>query len=102
MATIYPFVAELHRARACLLLSADASQSDAAEANLRRALGGATQQEALALGCASFENSPSGSSGRSERQTAAALLAPVYTTFSEGFETPDLLEAKRLLDELQT
>jgi predicted ATPase len=28
------------------------------------------------------------------------LLAPVYGWFTEGFETPDLIEAKALLDEL--
>jgi predicted ATPase len=28
------------------------------------------------------------------------LLAPVYDWFTEGFDTPDLKEAKALLDEL--
>jgi predicted ATPase len=28
------------------------------------------------------------------------LLAPVYRSFSEGFDTPDLIEARALLDEL--
>ena len=28
------------------------------------------------------------------------LLAPVYGWFTEGFDTPDLVEAKALLDEL--
>ena len=28
------------------------------------------------------------------------LLAPVYDWFTEGFDTPDLREAKALLDEL--
>ena len=37
---------------------------------------------------------------RSERQTAADLLAPIYGWFTEGFETADLKEAKALLDEL--
>jgi predicted ATPase len=31
---------------------------------------------------------------------ARALLAPVYGWFTEGFDTPDLKEAKALLDEL--
>jgi predicted ATPase len=30
---------------------------------------------------------------------ARDLLAPVYGWFSEGFDTPDLKEAKALLDE---
>jgi class 3 adenylate cyclase len=34
------------------------------------------------------------------RAEANALLAPIYGWFSEGFNTPDLLEAKALLDEL--
>ena len=31
---------------------------------------------------------------------ARELLAPVYGWFTEGFNTPDLKEAKGLLDEL--
>jgi predicted ATPase len=31
---------------------------------------------------------------------ARNLLAPVYNWFTEGFETPDLQEAKALLDAL--
>jgi len=31
---------------------------------------------------------------------ARALLAPVYDWFTEGFDTPDLKDAKALLDEL--
>jgi predicted ATPase len=29
-----------------------------------------------------------------------ALLAPIYTWFTEGFDTPDLQDAKALLDAL--
>ena len=34
------------------------------------------------------------------RGEARELLAPVYGSFTEGFDTADLKEAKRLLDEL--
>ena len=34
------------------------------------------------------------------RAEARDLLAPVYGWFTEGFTTPDLKEAKALLDEL--
>jgi len=34
------------------------------------------------------------------RAEAQDLLAPVYGWFTEGFDTPDLREAKALLDEL--
>ena len=39
---------------------------------------------------------------RDQGQRAAAydLFAPIYGWFSEGFDTPDLREAKALLDEL--
>jgi predicted ATPase len=37
---------------------------------------------------------------QSRRAEAHDLLAPVYGWFSEGFDTPDLQEAKALLDEL--
>jgi predicted ATPase len=39
-----------------------------------------------------------GEQGR--RMEAGELLAPVYRWFTEGFNTTDLKEAKRLLDEL--
>ena len=35
-----------------------------------------------------------------KRDEARELLAPVYNWFTEGFDTPDLKEAKALLDEL--
>jgi tetratricopeptide (TPR) repeat protein len=35
-----------------------------------------------------------------KREEARDLLAPVYNWFTEGFDTPDLKEAKALLDEL--
>ncbi len=31
---------------------------------------------------------------------ARALLSPLYNWFTEGFDTPDLKDAKALLDEL--
>jgi predicted ATPase len=39
-----------------------------------------------------------GEQGR--RTEARDLLAPLYASFTEGFATPDLKDAKRLLDEL--
>jgi predicted ATPase len=35
-----------------------------------------------------------------KRDEARALLAPVYSWFTEGFDTADLQEAKALLEEL--
>ena len=38
---------------------------------------------------------------QSRRGEARDLLAPVYDWFTEGFDTADLKDAKRLLDELK-
>ncbi len=38
---------------------------------------------------------------QTKRQEARDLLAPVYDWFTEGFDTPDLKDAKALLDELK-
>jgi predicted ATPase len=35
-----------------------------------------------------------------KRDQARELLAPVYGWFTEGFDTPDLKQAKAILDEL--
>jgi predicted ATPase len=35
-----------------------------------------------------------------KRQQARDLLAPIYGSFTEGFDTADLKEAQELLDEL--
>ena len=37
---------------------------------------------------------------RDRQKAARDLLAPIYGWFTEGFDTPDLKEAKALLDEL--
>ena len=37
---------------------------------------------------------------RGERRKAYELLAPIYGWFTEGFDTPDLRNAKALIDEL--
>jgi predicted ATPase len=39
--------------------------------------------------------------GREKRAEAHDLLASVYGWFTEGFGTPDLRDAKALLDELR-
>ena len=38
---------------------------------------------------------------KGERAQACDLLAPIYGWFTEGFETPDLVEASELLGTLQ-
>jgi predicted ATPase len=40
--------------------------------------------------------------GQDNREEARELRAPVYGWFTEGFDTLDLKEAKKLLDELSS
>jgi len=73
---------------------------DAGESSLQEAIRIAQAQQAksLELRAARALARLWGEQGR--RAEASALLAPVYGWFTEGFDTPDLVEAKALLDEL--
>ena len=76
------------------------AHSEAAEESYRKALSIAREQEArlwelrAAVSLARLHRDQHG------HGEARDLLAPVYDWFTEGFETPDLREAKALLDEL--
>ena len=92
------FEAELHRHKGQLLLQQ--GHTEAAEDLYRKALGIAVEQEAKlwelrgAVSLARLRRDHG-------RQTEARdLLAPVYDWFTEGFDTPDLTDAKALLYEL--
>jgi predicted ATPase len=91
------FAAELDRQRGQLVLRQ--GHPEAAEKLYRKALGIAREQEAKL-----WELRAAASLARlwrdQGRRTARDLLAPVYGWFTEGFATPDLKEAKALLDEL--
>lgn len=91
-------VPEVHRVRGELYASL--SQLGEAEAAFNTALAIAGKQGArwwelrAAVSLARLWQS------QSKIDRARDLLAPIYTWFSEGFDTPDLKEAKALLDEL--
>jgi predicted ATPase len=90
--------AELHRMRGELeLMSGNKIQ---AEASFQEAIRVARQQEAK-----SWELRAATSLARlwrtqGKETQARELLADTYSWFKEGFDTPDLIEAKTLLDEL--
>jgi predicted ATPase len=94
------YLAPLHLLRAKILVRLHGAGDPAAEASLQRALAIARQQEAkgFELGAAVSLARLLGERGR--RDEARELLAPVYGWFTEGFDTPDLVEAKALIDEL--
>jgi predicted ATPase len=93
------WVAEIHRLRAVFLKSLG-SPTEEVERALRTAVEIADKQGAFLLklrACVSLAHLW-GEQGK--RTEARDLLAPIYGWFTEGFDTPDLKEAKALLEEL--
>jgi class 3 adenylate cyclase/predicted ATPase/predicted transcriptional regulator len=91
---------EIHRVKGRLLLDRSAADRDAAAAAYRQAIAIARDQEArlLELRAATSLARLWGENGK--RDAARELLAPTYQWFTEGFDKPDLRDAKALLDEL--
>jgi predicted ATPase len=93
------YKAEFHRLQGDLLLSQSASNFIEAEACLQEALDVARRQQAKSLELrAAMSLARLWHQGK--RAEAQALLAPLYSWFTEGFDTADLQEAKALLEEL--
>jgi DNA-binding winged helix-turn-helix (wHTH) protein/predicted ATPase len=93
------FTAELDRQRGRLLLRQ--GNPEAAEELYCKALSIAREQEAKLWELRAAASLAQLWRGQGRRAAARDLLAPVYTWFTEGFATPDLKEAKALLDELE-
>ena len=94
------YEAEVNRIAGEIALLSPERDTAKAEASFERALAVARQQQAK-----SWELRAAMSMARLWRdqgkpQQARELLVPVYSWFTEGFETLDLKEAKALLDEL--
>ena len=94
------YQAELHRLKGELLLGHDAANAAAAEQSFHSALDISRKQRAK-----SWELRASTSLARllrdlNRREEARPLLAEVYGSFTEGFDTADLRDARTLLQEL--
>jgi predicted ATPase len=90
--------AELNRHKGQLLLRQ--GHPEAAEQLYRKALGIAEEQEAKLWELRAAVSLARLRRDQGRRAEAHDLLAPVYGWFTEGFATPDLKEAKALLDEI--
>jgi predicted ATPase len=90
--------AELHRLTGTVLLAEN--KLNEGEASLQQAIRIAQAQQAKSLELRAVRDLARlwGEQGR--RTEARDLVAPVYSWFTEGFDTPDLKEAKALLDQL--
>ena len=90
--------AELYRQKGQLLLRQ--GHAEAAEELYRKALGIAREQQAKLWELRAAVSLSRLRRDQGRRAEARDLLAPVYGWFTEGFDTPDLKEAKKLLEEL--
>ena len=93
------YEAELHQLRGELALRSGGDAS-AAEAAFHAALGLARRQVAKTWELRAAASLARLWAERGDRRKAHDLLAPVHAWFTEGFGTPDLIEAKALLDAL--
>jgi adenylate cyclase len=92
--------AELQRLKGEAALQLSGHSDDEAEMLFRKAIEIARRQEAKALELRAAMSLVRLWQRQGENDRARALLQPVYDWFTEGFDTPDLKEAKALLDEL--
>jgi predicted ATPase len=90
--------AEMHRVRGTLLLSLHADA--VAEDSYHQALAIARQQSAKFWELRAATSLARLWRDQGKRTEARDLLAPIYSWFTEGFDTPVLQEAKALLDQL--
>ena len=96
-----PHEAELHRLRGELLLREGGGRGQEAEACFRRALAVAGRQAARSWELRAAMSLARLWRAQGRRGEARAQLAGVYGWFSEGFGSPDLVEARALLEELE-
>jgi predicted ATPase len=93
---------ETHRIKGTLLLHQAVPDAAQAEVCFQQALDIARQQEAKSWELRAATSLARLWQQQGKHQEAYDLLARVYGWFTEGFDTADLQEAKRLLDELST
>jgi predicted ATPase len=94
------FAADVHRMAGEIALLSDEPDAARAEAYFERALAIARQQQAKSFELRATMSLTRLWRGQGKRSQAYDLLASIYGWFTEGFDTPDLREAKALLDEL--
>ena len=96
------FEAELYRLKANALLICGRLDTDPeVQALLEQSLALAKSQQAKALELRAAKSLAALWVSQGKRTEARGLLDPIYASFTEGFETRDLIEAKALLAQLQ-
>jgi predicted ATPase len=92
------YEAELHRVRGVVLISE--GKAAAGAASIDRAIEVARRQSSRFLELRAAVAKARQLANR-DREGARSVLTPVYQSFSEGFDTVDLVEARALLGELE-
>jgi predicted ATPase len=92
--------AELHRRKGELLLMQQMQNAGEAEECFRQALDTARRQQAKSLELRAAMSLSRLWQKQRKQEEAHHLLTDIYGWFTEGFDTPDLQEAKALLQEL--
>jgi predicted ATPase len=92
--------AELHRLKGELLLAESPDQIASAEDCFRRAIETSLSQQSKGWELRATMSLARLWQRRGRRDDARAALAAVYGIYTEGFTTPDLVEARTLLDAL--
>ena len=94
--------AEIHRLKGELLLKQDDPNTVEAQICFERAIEIAHRQSAKSLELRATISLVRLLAEQGRRDEAHAMLAGIYDWFTEGFDTPDLKDAKALLDEWET
>ncbi|MFQ5927642.1 MAG: hypothetical protein ACE5MH_09445, partial [Terriglobia bacterium] len=94
------YEAELHRLKGELVLSLSGDNQSEAETCFQNAIDIARRQSAKSLELRAATSLARLWQGQGRIDESRELLAPVYGWFTEGFDTADLKDAKRLLEEL--
>jgi predicted ATPase len=92
--------AEISRLRGVLLLRQTGTSQAEAESWFQRALDVARRQEAKSLELRAAMSLSRLWQQQGKQAEARELLTPIYTWFTEGFDTADLQEARALLEAL--
>ncbi len=92
--------AEIHRLIGEARLAQDPGADAQAETCFKAGIKTAGRQGARMLALRSATSLARLWRGKGRQKEVRDLLAPLYGGFTEGFDTPDLKEAKALLDEL--
>jgi predicted ATPase/class 3 adenylate cyclase len=92
--------AEIHRLEGVLLLRQDDTNTAEAQRCFERAIETARKQSTRSLELRATMSLAPLLANQGHRDEARAMLAEIYNWFTEGFDTPDLKDAKTLLAEL--